>query len=157
MRPTTLARGLRPRGPRARAPPLHPKKGASIVSGTERRKLATTVSLRLDPAAASAVQAAADAAGQSRSSWARDHVLNAVDVDGAAAPKTKPRKTGRVVSADQVELARLVRYVDRLNGAIVQLAIRERDGGRLATLSTTQILLADLRSLADELRKAISG
>lgn len=97
--------------------------------GTERRRLADQVLVRMPPPLATAVRAKASAAGLSASAWIRRQLADVVRQPDAVHP-TPPAKKGRPAPTEAVvEVRRLQGVLGETCGATVQLckALRETD------------------------------
>lgn len=114
--------------------------------GTERRRLAAQVLVRLPRATADAVAARADAAGLTASSWVRGHLVELLGTEPAEAVAVRARRSPRPPApAHVLELARLRESVAELSGALVQAAIRSREDGRHDTHAAIEAALPEVR------------
>jgi hypothetical protein len=75
--------------------------------------------------------------------------LVVLGADTPLPPKARRRRWH--ITADLAEVGQLAAWVARLNGAIVQWAIREREAGHEETHGAVERLLADLRLLQTRL------
>lgn len=115
--------------------------------GSERRRLADQVLVRMSPALAAAVRAEAEAAELSASAWIRRQIADVVQQPDAVHP-TPPAKKGRPVPSEAVvEVRRLQGVLGETCGATVQLTktLRETGGNVGAHVEAERILTA-LRS-----------
>lgn len=80
--------------------------------GSEQRRMASGVMVRMDDELAARVRSAADAAGLSVPEWFRRRVADAVGFSHGAARRGSSRRSGSVARSEQIRL--LVAAADRL-------------------------------------------
>lgn len=117
--------------------------------GTERRAMAGAVLVRLPDELAARVAAVAAAEGLSAAAWLRVHAATALGADLAEARPSAPRRG--LPPEDVVAVARLRESVGEAVGALVQAAIRSREGGRAEAHAEIEALLPVLREHARDL------
>ena len=120
--------------------------------GTERRRLSGQVVVRLAPATAARVAARATAAGLTQAAWIRHQLVGLLGTDPVEVVPERARRAPRAPApAHVLEVARLREVVAELSGALVQAAIRSREGGHLDTHAIIEATLPDVRRVVREL------
>ncbi len=122
------------------------------MSQSQNRRLSCQVNIGLTQSEADHIDAAAKAAGISRASFARRHVLTAVGQVDA----TPGRKNWTALpAADVAAVAGLAGNVGRAAGATVQLAKALRESGHVIFHAHAENVLADLRRQSADLTTII--
>lgn len=110
--------------------------------GSERRRLADQVLVRMSPALAAAVRAEAEAAELSASAWIRRQIADVVQQPDAVHP-TPPARRGRPAPTEAVvEVRRLQGVLGETCGAMVQLTKALRETGHGAHAEAERVLAA---------------
>lgn len=113
--------------------------------GTETRKLAGQVLVRLTPKQQTAVAAVAEAYQVSIATWLRWLIAEALDIDEGPV-------TTRAVPPDIVmQVAQLREVVAELGGALVRSSIAAREDGRPIEHDEIETLIPQIKAVADEL------
>lgn len=119
--------------------------------GTERRRLSGQVLVRLPSGTAAAVVTRAAAAGLTEAAWIRCQLVDLLGADPADAVLVAARRPPRPPApAHVLEVARLREAVAEMTGALVQAAIRSREGDRLDTHAAIEAVLPDVRRAVRE-------
>lgn len=116
--------------------------------GTETRAKSSQALVRMDPALAASVEAAAKTEDLTVAAWFRALAVESLKVDPDLAAATEPAFRPE---ADLAELGRIVRLISRNNGALVQFTATLREFGEMQLHGDAEQVLADLRSLKREL------
>ena len=120
--------------------------------GPERRLMAAQVLVRLPSGTAHAVMTLADADGLTTSAWIRARLVDLVGTEPADAVPVRARHAPRPPApAHVLEVARLRESVAEMTGALVQAAIRSREGGRLDTHAAIEDTLPAVRRAVRDL------
>jgi hypothetical protein len=120
--------------------------------GTEKRLMAAQVLVRLPSGTANAVAARADADGLTASAWIRARLVDLVGTEPADAIPVPARRAPRPPApAHVLEVARLRESVAEMTGALVQAAIRSREGGRMDTHAAIEDTLPAVRRAVRDL------
>lgn len=124
--------------------------------GSERRALPGQMLVRLTAEAEAAVDAHAAAAGLTRAAWARG-----VIADAAALPVEDRRpvhalKRTRAPAEDLAAISTLAAWLNRSNGALIQLAAATREAGAADLRAETERVLAEHDALGARLHALIA-
>jgi len=104
------------------------------------------IALRFSRAEWPAVCAAAGERGLSVGQFARDSAVAAASASNPLVRLSSARRRRRQLAPEDVAaVSRLTAHVARTNGAVVQLAMKEREAGRVETHAEIEAVLRDLR------------
>jgi len=120
--------------------------------GSEKRKLAGQVLVRLTEAQQQAVAAHAQAAQVTAASWLRLLIADAVSVDPG------PRTTRAVPPEIVVEVTQMRELLAEIGGALVQATIAAREDGRHAEHQRIEALLPEVKAVVrdvDQLKERL--